>query len=324
MSVPFLFNNDFDEFDRLSEQIFSSGIWAKGTLVKQFENQWAEWNNLETVATSSWAGGAMAALDYIDVKDEIVLCCTNTAAATAMVCIKSGAHVEFVDCNKSDLCMSYDSLVESCSKHRPKVVWVTHIGGHIAFQIEKIASFCKENDIWLLEDCAHAHGAEWNGKKPGQFGDAGVYSFFATKSVPIGEGGALVSKHHEMIDHAKKYISYGSKVPRPIFGLNFRMPEISAAIGLVQMKHIEEHFRIKRLRAEKLNLIFSNRIVLPQNMQSGYYKYIVFEAVDGPTTAKVFDVPLHVVFEKGQTLPNSEWIAANHWCISVFDNHEFF
>jgi dTDP-4-amino-4,6-dideoxygalactose transaminase len=57
-----------------------------------------------------------------------------------------------------------------------------HIGGHIAFQIEEIANLCKEKGIILLEDCAHSHGASWNGKKAGVWGDAGLYSFYATKT----------------------------------------------------------------------------------------------------------------------------------------------
>lgn len=324
MPAPILFNNDLEEFKRLSEQVFTSGIWAKGPLVRQFEEAWSGWNQMDSVATSSWAGGAMAALDYIDVKDELVLCCSNTAGATAMVCIKSGAQVDFVDCNKSDLCMSYESLLEKCAQRKPKAVWITHIGGHIAFQIHEIASFCKENNIWLLEDCAHAHGAEWNGIKPGTFGDAGVYSFFATKSVPIGEGGVLVSKHHEMINHARKYIQYGAKEPKPIFGLNFRMSEISAAIGLVQMKHFEDHFEHKWSLAKQLDQRFNQRVILPIGMKSGYYKYIIFEPVEQALSARVFDVPLHMVFDRDYSLPNSEWVAKNHWCISVFDYNELF
>ena len=323
MPAPNLFNNDFQEFEELTKRVFASGIWAKGPLVSQFEEQWSNWNNVDTVATSCWAGGAMAALDFIGVKDELILCSSNTAAATAMVCIKSGATVDFVDCNKADLCMSYESLVEVCNRQKPKAVWITHIGGHIAFQIHEIAAFCEKNDIWLLEDCAHAHGAEWNGVKPGTFGDAGVYSYFATKSVPIGEGGALVSKHTEMLNHAKKYISYGAKNPKPIYGLNFRMPEMSAAVGLVQMKHFDEHFKHKRFLAKKLDQIFINRVILPDGMLSGYYKYITFDSIEHHTSARVFDAPLHLIFNKDYCLANSEWIANNHWCLSVFDYNEF-
>ena len=70
-----------------------------------------------------------------------------------------------------------------------KAVVVVHIGGHIAFEIEQIAKLCEERKIALIEDCAHAHGAQWNGRTAGSWGIAGSYSFYATKTMPLGEGG---------------------------------------------------------------------------------------------------------------------------------------
>ena len=78
-------------------------------------------------------------------------------------------------------------------KHKPRAAFLVHIGGHLAFEVEEIAHYCSENGIFLIEDCAHAHGAEWNGRKPGTYGDAGVYSLYATKTITTGEGGVLVS-----------------------------------------------------------------------------------------------------------------------------------
>ena len=63
----------------------------------------------------------------------------------------------------------------------------------MAFEIEQIAKFCDEKGIFLVEDCAHAHGASFKGISPGGFGLGGVYSFYATKTIPMGEGGMLVS-----------------------------------------------------------------------------------------------------------------------------------
>ena len=75
-----------------------------------------------------------------------------------------------------------------------------HIGGHLAFEVERIAELCRNEGIFLIEDCAHAHGAEWNGRRAGTFGDAGVWSFAATKTISTGEGGMLVSPHAEAIE----------------------------------------------------------------------------------------------------------------------------
>src|SRR3546814_1971515 len=77
-------------------------------------------------------------------------------------------------------------------RHKPALAYIVHIGGHIAFDIHRIAQYCRANQTALIEDCAHAVGAEWNGVKPGAFGDAGIFSLYATKTIPTGEGGVEV------------------------------------------------------------------------------------------------------------------------------------
>ena len=81
-----------------------------------------------------------------------------------------------------------------CSEHRPRAVFLVHIGGHLAFDVDRIAELCRSEGIVLIEDCAHAHGAEWNGRRAGTWGDAGIWSFAATKTISTGEGGMLVSR----------------------------------------------------------------------------------------------------------------------------------
>ena len=191
------------------DDIITSQQWAEGKYSKLFEEKWAAYHQINAVAFSSWAGAAMACLEFFDLKGKTVLCPSNTFMATPLSVVKAGARVEFVDCNKNDLCLSLEDLKVKASKYRPAAVWVVHIGGHIAFQIEEIAQFCEKNGIILLEDCAHAHGAEWNGKKAGTWADAGVYSFYATKTISTGEGGMLVSRNSGLIEFAQKYRNYG-------------------------------------------------------------------------------------------------------------------
>ena len=168
---------------------------------------------LNACAVTSGGAGLLSILDYVNVKDAEVIVPANTFWATAQSAKKAGAKVVYVDCNKEDLCMSYDDMVRKVTD-KTKAVIVVHIGGHIAFDIEKIAKFCKEKKIALIEDCAHAHGAEWNGKTAGSYGIAGSYSFYATKTMPLGEGGMVVSKNKEIIEWIKKYRNYG-KVKAP-------------------------------------------------------------------------------------------------------------
>src|SRR6201999_2272395 len=132
-----------------------------------FEERWAEWNRLPSLGLSSWAGGALAALEFAGVAGRTVLCPSNTFMATPLAAIGAGASVEFVDCNREDLCMSFEDFERKAEKHRPRAAILVHIGGHTAFDAEKIAEFCAAEGIFLLEDCAHAHGAGWGGRRPG-------------------------------------------------------------------------------------------------------------------------------------------------------------
>src|SRR6059058_1124792 len=159
----------FDHRDRarlhaLIDEVLDSERWSEATMVARFEAAWAQWNELPAVALSSWAGGALAALDFAGVQGQTVLCPSNTFMATPLAALQAGARVQFVDCNREDLCMSLTDFQAKAEQHRPRAAILVHIGGHIAFDVEQIAAYCRENDIFLIEDCAHAHGASWNGQ----------------------------------------------------------------------------------------------------------------------------------------------------------------
>ena len=192
-----------------------------------------------------------------------------------------------------------------------------HIGGHIAFDADRIAEYCREQGIFLIEDCAHAHGASWSGTRPGCYGDAGVYSFYATKTVSTGEGGMLVSRHPELLEFARAFRNYG-KPGHEVAGLNFRVNEFTAAIGIVQTRRLPEIVAAKnRVARELLDAEHPNRVQLPEGMTSGLYKYIVFEPIER-STGKVYDQPCHRIMKTNESLPNTDWVADNHWCVPLY------
>jgi len=308
---------DLDKLHASWDEIIVSGVWSEGKFTQLFEERWLFYNQLPSVAFSSWAGGAMAALEFFGVRNKVVLCPSNTFMATPLSAIKAGAKVEFVDCNKDDLCLSLDDLKEKVALYKPAAVWLVHIAGHIAFQVEEIAEFCREKGIILLEDCAHAHGASWNGKKAGSWGDAGVYSFYATKTTSTGEGGMLVTKNKDLVEFAKKYRNYG-KFEYKVNGLNYRMNEFTAAIGCVQTDRLDNIVSWKNKFAKKhLDPRFPNRLKFPPGMISGYYKYIVFDPIE-KSTGKVYDQPCHKIMGRNDNLPNTDWVAKNHWCVPLY------
>jgi dTDP-4-amino-4,6-dideoxygalactose transaminase len=312
----------FDHRDRallheLWDRVLDSERWSEGELTADFEREWARWNRLEAVSFNGWTGAALSALEWAGVRGETVLCPSNTFMATPLAAISAGANVEFVDCNRDDLCMSFDDLERKVHEHKPRAVFLVHIGGHLAFQSAQIAELCRSEGIVLLEDCAHAHGAEWKGRRAGSFGDAGIWSFAPTKTISTGEGGMLVSSNPEVLEHARAFRNYG-KPDYAVHGLNFRLNEFTAAIGLVQTTRLDEITAWKNEAARThLDPLYASRLQLPDGMTSGLYKYIVFEPIER-STGKVYDEPCHRVLGKAVDLPNSDWVAENHWCVPLY------
>jgi len=313
----------WDERDRarlheLIDQVLDSNRWAEADMNKRFEEAWEEWNQLPAVALNSWSGGALAALNFAGVEGETVLCPSNTFMATPLAAIRSGAKVQFVDSNREDLCMSFEDFECKAEKYKPKAAFLVHIGGHIAFDSVKIATYCADHGIFLIEDCAHAHGASWNAAKPGQFGDAGVYSMYATKTISTGEGGVLVSRHPDVLEHARAFRNYG-KTSYRVQGLNFRMSEFTAALGLIQVERMPQIVEWKNQTArEYMDPQFAgSRLELPDGMVSGLYKYIVFDWLE-KSTGRVYDEPCHRILGHDVDLPNTDWIAKNHSCPPLY------
>jgi dTDP-4-amino-4,6-dideoxygalactose transaminase len=312
----------FDHRDRarlheLIDDVLDSERWSEATMVSRFESAWESWNQLPAVTFSSWAGGALAALEFAGVRGETVLCPSNTFMATPLAALQAGARVELVDCNREDLCMSFTDFEAQAERHRPRAAILVHIGGHLAFESQQIAEYCAERGIFLLEDCAHAHGASWDGRKPGSWGDAGVFSLYATKTISTGEGGVVVSERPEVIEYARAFRNYGKPDYR-VRGLNFRMSELTAALGLVQIERLPEIVAWKNAVArEYLDPAYASRLELPEGMTSGLYKYIVFDWLER-STGRVYDEPCHRIMGSDRTLPNTDWVARNHSCVPLY------
>ena len=96
-------HRDRERLHRLWDRILDSERWTEGPIVEEFEARWRTWNGLPAVAVSSWAAGALAALEYAEVRGETVLCPSNTFMATPLSVLKAGGRVEFVDCNREAL-----------------------------------------------------------------------------------------------------------------------------------------------------------------------------------------------------------------------------
>jgi perosamine synthetase len=312
----------FDQRDRerlhaLWDEVIDSQQWAHGPMTQRFEAAWQDWSGAPAVAMAGWGGGALAALEFAGVGGRAVLCPSNTFMATPLAILKAGGRPVFVDCNREDLCMSFADFERKAERERPRACVLVHIGGHIAFETEQIAEYCRAHGIFLLEDCAHAHGAGWHGRRAGTYGDAGVYSFYATKTISTGEGGMLVSRDPDVLDFARSFRDYGKPDYR-VEGLNFRMSEFTAALGLVQVERLDEIVAWKNeIARTMLDDSHPGRLRMPDGMTSGLYKYIVFDPIER-STGKVYDQPCHRIMGTGDDLPGSDWVADHHWCVPLY------
>jgi perosamine synthetase len=316
-------------FYELEEEIFNSNFWSEGKMLTTFEEKFEEYTKLGARAVSNGGSALAAILSYIGVEGKDVIVPDNTFWADAQAVKYAGGNIIFADCNKEDLCLSLEDLKKKVTENT-KAVIVVHIGGHIAFQIEEIAAYCKERGIYLVEDCAHVHGAWWNGKTGGHYGFAGAYSFYATKTMPLGDGGMVVSKDQDFLKWVEKFRNYGKEVIdghvyyRMQNGFNFRLSEFAAALGIVQMERLPMILEWKRRLAGKYDQIFDNHVNLPEGMESGYYKYIVFDTNLKEETGQVFgprDLG-HAIANVQTDLPNSKWVTEHHKCAPIYLGYE--
>jgi dTDP-4-amino-4,6-dideoxygalactose transaminase len=127
----------------------------------------------------------------------------------------------------------------------------------------------------------------------------------------------IVSRRPEVLEHARAYRNYG-KPDYAIQGLNFRMSEFTAALGLIQIERLEEIVNWKNeVAREYLDPVHPSRLELPDQMTSGLYKYIVFDWLER-STGRVYDEPCHRIMAHDVKLPNTDWVASNHSCVPLY------
>lgn len=317
------------KFYALEEKIFESNMWSEGEMLHTFEDKFGEYVHMGARGIADGGAALLAILSYLDVRGKDVIVPDNTFWADAQAVKYAGGNVVFADCNKEDLCLSFEDFRRKVTENT-KAVIVVHIGGHVAFDVEKIATFCEEKGIYLIEDCAHVHGAWWNGKTGGNWGIAGAYSFYATKTMPLGDGGMVVSKNNDLLAYVEKFRNYGKEVLdghvfyRMKEGFNFRLSEFNAALGIVQMERLPKIVEWKRALAKKYDQIFERHVIIPDGMESGYYKYIVFDTPLKQETGQVFgprDLG-HRIAGVEADVPNSIWVTEHHKCAPIYLGYE--
>jgi len=288
-SIPLLrlsyTSEEIEEIKRGIGNVLESGYLTMADRVHEFETQFARFCGTRyALGTNSGTSALEIALRAIDVAGGTVVMPSNTYMATPLAAIKAGARVIFTECEKANLQMDPDDLSRKIRADTRAVILV-HIGGIISPHMDAIRRICAERNVPLVEDAAHAHGAMFKGKKAGQFGMAGAFSFYPTKVLTTAEGGMLVTDDEGLYEkgvvlreHGKADHNYNIHTE---IGDNWRFSELHAVLGLQQMKKADfilaERRRLARLYdALCTGVTWLKPVVIPEGVDSAYYKYICF------------------------------------------------
>jgi dTDP-4-amino-4,6-dideoxygalactose transaminase len=266
-------------------EVLRSGQLAAGKYVSEFEERFAEFCEARyAIATNSGTSALEIILRAVGVQDGSVIVPTNTFMATAFAAISAGARVIFADSDPEDLSLDPDDL-ERKLEPDTRAVMLVHIGGIISGRLERIRQICARRGVYLVEDCAHAHGSRWNGASAGTLGTAGAFSFFPTKVITCGEGGMITTGDEGLYREAVVLRNHGKNPQRAAaitgFGYNWRMSEFNAVVGVEQMKRAHQIIRERQSAArfydQHLQRIPGLRPVpLPAEVSSTYYKYVAY------------------------------------------------
>jgi perosamine synthetase len=269
----------------LNENALTSAAKDGGKRVREFESHLRSYLNVKNaVAVNSGTSALHAALLAANIgQGDEVLLPSFTFVATANSVIATGAKPVFVDVNKHDFTIDVTDLKTKITKNS-KVIIPVHLYGHPC-DMNEIVELAEKKSIIVIEDACQSLGSTYNNKQTGTFGIMGCFSFYASKVLTAGEGGAVVTNDDTIVEKIKMIRNHGivDGYDTRIFGLNLRLPELSAAVAKTQMIRLGKMLDLRRRNAELLTRLISNfandnEIVLPresQNKRFNWYLYTV-------------------------------------------------
>jgi len=267
----------------LDDNSLTSAAKDGGKRVRELESLLQDYLNVKNVVLiNSGTSALLAALIAADVKfgDEVLLP-SFTFVATANSILAAGAKPVFVDVNKYDYTIDVSDLKAKITKKTRAIVPV-HLYGHPS-DMDEIAEVAGTKSISVIEDACQSLGSTYNNRQTGTFGIMGCFSFYASKVLTSGEGGAVVTNDDSIAEKLKMIRNHGmvEGYDTRILGLNLRLPEISAAIAKTQMGKLREMLGLRRRNAEMLTTLISdvaneNGIILPRESQSKRFNWYLY------------------------------------------------
>lgn len=245
-----------EEVDAVVETV-KSGWITQGRKVEKFEHSFAKFCNTKYgVATTSGTSALHTALIALGITEgDEVITTPLSCIATVNPILLQGAKPVFVDIDPTTLNIDVN-LVEKKITDKTKAVIAVHLFGH-PVDMEPLMEIAKRHNLWVIEDVGQALGAIYKGRRVGSIGDAACFSLYANKIITTGEGGAVTTNNRELADRMKSIRNFGEHESKdfyhPILGYNYKMTDIQAAIGLVQLSKIERFIGKRRENVAELN-----------------------------------------------------------------------
>jgi len=286
---------DNQEIDLVLDCLKTGWISSQGSYIPEFENTFAGYcGSGYGIATSNGTTALHLALVTLGLSpgDEVLVPALSFIA-TANAVSYCGAKPVFVEVDARTWTMDPGALKDLIT-HRTKAILPVHLYGHPA-DMDPIMEIASAYGLWVIEDAAEAHGAEYKGKKVGSIGHMACFSFYGNKIITTGEGGMIVTNHPEWTEKARILRDHGMSKERkywhPILGYNYRMTNIQAAIGLGQMKKLDHLIAQKRRVAQAYAQGFEKvkGIVLPPEETWAKNVFWLYSILIRPETGKKRD-----------------------------------
>jgi perosamine synthetase len=277
------------------ECIKTGWISSKGKFVDQFEEKFASYIGVRyAIAVSSGTAALHLALAALDIRpgDEVIMP-TFTMIACANVAKYLGAKPVLVDSDISTWNIDPNNIEEKITD-KTKAIMVVHIYGHPA-DMDPIMKIAKKHGLYVIEDAAEAHGAEYKGKKVGSIGDIGCFSFYANKIITTGEGGIVTTNDDKIAEKVRKLRDQGYNLSmrkwlvHDVIGYNYRLTNLQAAVGLAQLERIEEFINRHRENAYYYNSLLKDihGVTLPPEMPWAKNVYWMYTCLINEEMTKV-------------------------------------
>jgi perosamine synthetase len=267
----------------LDENALTTAAHDGGKRVRDFEAQLRDYLNVKyVIAVNSGTAALHAALLAAGVKqgDEVLLP-SFTFVATANAVVAVGAKPIFVDINRKDYTIDVSDLSAKITKNSKAIIPV-HLYGHVS-DMDEIIELAAEHSIDIIEDACQSLGSTYKKKQTGTLGLMGCFSLYASKVLTSGEGGAVATNDDDLADKLKMIRNHGmvEGYDTRIFGLNLRLPELSAAIAKVQMKKLTKMLELRRQNAELLTksllpIADKAKLKLPQENEEKKFNWYLY------------------------------------------------